>query len=132
MKLSNKQKIENRKKFGCENLKVPRPIAVAKLKNLLTILRSNLYSIRQKLDLIIANYEETLTDNIVIIKCPIMPKVIGSVQFRILNSEIVFTVDTRSESQQIWIPFAEWDKLGKDFGKVYEKYIDWKLIARYK
>jgi len=130
--LSKEQKMKNRKMFGCENLKVPRSIAVDKLKNLLTLLRSDLYSVRQKLDLIIANYEETLTDNIVIIKCPIMPKAIGGVSFRIPSSGIIFVVNVQSKSQQIWIPFDEWDRLGKDFEAVYKKYIDWELITMYK
>lgn len=131
MKLSKKQKAKNRKMFGCENLKISRAAANTKLKNLMTLLQSNLYSIRDKFDLIIANYKATLTDDIIIIKCPILAKVVGSA-YRIPNSKIVFTSDPASEAQQIWIPFDTWDKLGKDFEKVYKKYIDWELIARYK
>ena len=132
MKLSEEQKAENVKKFGCENLKVPKATAVNGLENLVTLLRSNLYSTRKKLDLIIANYEETLTDYIIIIKCPVRPKVIAGPALQIPNSKIVFIADNGSETQQIWIPFDEWNELGKDFEKVYKKYIDWELVSRYK
>lgn len=131
-KMSREQKARNRKMFGCENLKVPRSFAITRLENLMVSLRSDSYSIRQKFDLIIANYEETLTDSIAIIKCPTPIMFVGGAVLRIPNSEIVFLTDIRSETQQAWVPFDEWDKLEKDFEKTYKRYIDWKVIARYK
>ena len=127
--LSKKQKVESIKRFGCENLKVPIMVALAKMAVVAKAFNSDL-SARKKLDLLIAYYEEILIDDIVIIKCPISPHVIGR-SCKILGSEMIFVADHKSETQQIWIPFDEWNKLGKDFEKKYKKYIDWKLISRY-
>lgn len=134
MKLSREQKIKNIEMFGYENLKVSKSVAVAKLKDVMDCLQvsSLSISVRKMLDLIIANYKETLTDDIVIIKCPVQLKAIAGPALRIPNSEITFIADNVSETQQIWISFDEWDHLGKDFEKVYKKYIDWELISRYK
>ena len=129
-RLSKAQKAKNRKKFGCENLKVSVPVALDKMAAVARAFNSDL-SARKKLDLLIAYYEEILTDDIVIIKCPTSPNVIGSPSSKILGSNMSFVVG-ENDTQQIWIPFNEWDKLGSDFENKYRKYIDWTLINRYK
>jgi hypothetical protein len=127
--LSNLQKAKNRKKFGCENLKVPLEVALDKMVAVARAFNSKL-STRKKLDILITYYEEILTDDIVIIKCPISPNIIGSPSRKILGSDISFVVG-ENDTQQIWIPFDEWDKLGSDFEEKYKEYIDWELINRY-
>jgi len=129
MKLSIEQMEENVKKFGKQNLKVPEKEARERMISVAGSLSSDRFSTREKIDYFIRNHEETNTYDLTIIKCP--TPMSGAAQKLIRDSEISFSSDHSRDLLHIWIPFAEWDKLGDDFEETYKKYIDWELIKRY-
>ena len=130
MKLSEEQSAENLRMFGKQNLKVPEQEARDKMVSIAESFLSRMISTREKLDIFIKNHEETNTYDLTIIKCP--TPVTGFARRLILDSGISFSTDHSLDLLHIWIPFSEWDELGKDFEEAYKKYIDWDLIERYK